>query len=72
MLSMLERYNAWLQKMMDQGVIMTEYPCVECNQPLLAKVPPEGETYDSAACYPMCRVSYFRVVNSDGTVDVYQ
>ena len=65
-------YDEWLERMKAAGKPLTSYRCPndECGGDIHALIPPEGDVYDSLVKCPHCGIYHFKVVKSDGSVDL--
>jgi len=69
-MSDLAIYLEWVKNIERKGIVLTEYPCPDCNCNLKTPTPAEGDIYDSMTTCPYCDEHHFKSVNSDGSVDV--
>jgi putative FmdB family regulatory protein len=69
-MSLLARYNEYIDRLKKSGAQLTEYRCPDCGRTIEAIVPPKAQVYGSMVECPHCRKMHFKAVFDDGAVNI--
>lgn len=69
-MSLLAAYNVWLARARKNKRALAPFFCPSCYGELYTQRPPKGEVYDSLSVCPLCEVTFMKITDSNGTVDL--